>query len=86
MDVSIFRVAPKFVAQFGIHNETLINNAWNKRGIEDEPEIKKNDSMTISFARGGVNTSSNKIFINLKENYRLNKLSYLRSYRFSSNC
>jgi len=75
-DVAIFRVVPNFVAQFGIHNDTLINNAWQKRGIEDEPVIKKNDSMTISFARGGVNTRSNQIFINLKENYRLDELAY----------
>ncbi len=76
VDVAIFRVVPNFVAQFGIHNDTLINNAWQKRGIEDEPVIKKNDSMTISFARGGVNTRSNQIFINLKENYRLDELAY----------
>jgi len=75
-DVAIFRVVPNFVAQFGIHNDTLINNAWQKSGIEDEPVIKKNDSMTISFARGGVNTRSNQIFINLKENYRLDELAY----------
>ncbi|MGY8909416.1 MAG: peptidylprolyl isomerase, partial [Flavobacteriales bacterium] len=76
VDLAIFRVVPNFVAQFGIHNDTLINNAWQKRGIEDEPVIKKNDSMTISFARGGVNTRSNQIFINLKENYRLDELAY----------
>lgn len=76
VDVAIFRVVPNFVAQFGIHNDSLINNAWQKRGIEDEPVIKKNDSMTISFARGGVNTRSNQIFINLKENYRLDELAY----------
>tara|TARA_R110002124_G_scaffold255333_1_gene420991 strand:- start:191 stop:820 length:630 start_codon:yes stop_codon:yes gene_type:complete len=76
IDVAIFRVVPNFVAQFGIHNDSLINNAWQKRGIEDEPVIKKNDSMTISFARGGVNTRSNQIFINLKENYRLDELAY----------
>tara|TARA_R110002074_G_scaffold369286_1_gene543979 strand:- start:625 stop:1254 length:630 start_codon:yes stop_codon:yes gene_type:complete len=76
VDVAIFRVVPNFVAQFGIHNDTLINKAWQKRGIEDEPVIKKNDSMTISFARGGVNTRSNQIFINLKENYRLDELAY----------
>ena len=75
-DVAIYRVVPNFVAQFGIHNDTLINSAWQNRGIEDELVIKKNDSMTISFARGEVNTRSNQIFINLKENYRLDKLSY----------
>lgn len=75
-DVAIYRVVPNFVAQFGIHNDTLINNAWQSRGIEDEPVLQKNDKMTIAFARGGVNTRSNQIFINLKDNYRLDKLAY----------
>jgi peptidyl-prolyl cis-trans isomerase A (cyclophilin A) len=75
-DIAIYRVVPNFVAQFGIHNDTLINNAWQNRGIEDEPVLQKNDKMTIAFARGGVNTRSNQIFINLKDNYRLDKLAY----------
>lgn len=76
IDVPIFRVVPNFVAQFGIHNDTLINNAWSKRGINDEPVLKENAKMTVAFARGGVNTRSNQIFINLKDNYRLDTLSY----------
>lgn len=76
IDIAIFRVAPNFVAQFGIHNDTIINKAWQQRGIEDEPVLRKNDSMTIAFARGGVKTRSNQLFINLKENYRLDKLTY----------
>ncbi|WP_299669260.1 peptidylprolyl isomerase [uncultured Polaribacter sp.] len=74
-DVAIYRVVPNFVAQFGIHNDSLINKSWQK-GIEDEPVLVKNDSMTIAFARGGVKTRSNQIFINLKENKRLNTLTY----------
>lgn len=76
IDVPIFRVVPNFVAQFGIHNDTLINNAWSKRGVEDELVLKKNAKMTVAFARGGVNTRSNQIFINLKDNYRLDTLDY----------
>ncbi len=76
VDVAIFRVVPNFVAQFGLHNDTIINKSWQQRKIEDEPVIQKNDSMTISFARGGVNSRSNQIFINLKENHRLDKLAY----------
>ena len=75
-DVAIFRVVPKFVAQFGIHNDSLINAKWGKSGIDDEPVLKKNDSMTISFARGGVKSRSNQIFINLKANNRLDALDY----------
>ena len=75
-DVAIFRVVPNFVAQFGIHNDTLINNSWRKNGIDDEPVLAKNDVMSISFARGGVKTRSNQIFINLKDNHRLDELAY----------
>ena len=75
-DIAIYRVVPKFVAQFGIHNDTLINKSWQSNGIIDEPVVIKNDSMTVSFARGGVKTRSNQIFINLKNNYRLDKLAY----------
>ena len=75
-DMAIFRVVPNFVAQFGIHKDSIVNNAWNKFTLKDEPVVKKNDSMTISFARGGVNTRSNQIFINLKENHRLDTLKY----------
>ncbi len=74
-DVAIFRVVPKFVAQFGIHNDSLMNKNWGN-GVKDEPVLAKNKAMTISFARGGVNSRSNQIFINLKDNYRLDKLKY----------
>lgn len=76
VDISIFRVVPNFVAQFGIHNDTLINNTWRKNGIDDEPVLKKNAKMTIAFARGGVKSRSNQIFINLKDNFRLDTLAY----------
>lgn len=74
-DVAIFRVVPNFIAQFGIHNDSLINKSWGK-GIADEPVLAKNDSMSISFARGGVASRSNQIFINLKNNKRLDTLAY----------
>ncbi|TXD51005.1 MULTISPECIES: peptidylprolyl isomerase [unclassified Polaribacter] len=75
-DVAIYRVVPDFVAQFGIHNDTVINTSWKNNGIKDEPVLIKNDAMTLSFARGGVKTRSNQLFINLKENHRLDKLAY----------
>lgn len=76
VDVPIFRVVPNFVAQFGIHNDSIINNAWGKKGVVDEPVLEKNAKMTIAFARGGKETRSNQIFINLKDNFRLDKLDY----------
>ena len=70
-DVALFRVVPNFVAQFGIHNDTIINNRWRDSKIDDEPVLAKNEAMSISFARGGKRTRSHQLFINLKDNYRL---------------
>ena len=75
-DIAIFRVVPKFVAQFGIHNDSIINKSWRKFPLDDEPVILKNDSMNIAFARGGKKTRTNQIFINLKNNNRLDTLTY----------
>lgn len=75
-DISIFRVVPNFVAQFGIHNDSVVNKSWRNFPIDDEPVLQKNDSMTISFARAGKKTRTTQIFINLKNNNRLDKLDY----------
>jgi len=75
-DMPIFRVVPNFVAQFGIHKDSIVNKAWNTFTIDDEPVITKNDSMTIAFARGGKKTRTSQIFINLKDNHRLDTLTY----------
>lgn len=69
-DVPIFRVVPNFVAQFGINNDSIKNKGWRSVGVDDEPVVKSNDYMTISFARGGVRTRTTQIFINLKDNKR----------------
>jgi len=70
-DIAIFRVVPEFVAQFGIHNDSIINNHWKDNKIDDEPVLAKNEAMSISFARGGKRTRSHQLYINLKDNYRL---------------
>ncbi len=75
-DIAIFRVVPGFVAQFGIHNDSLINTSWRKFKINDEKVLESNDVMTISFARGGVKTRTTQLFINLKNNKRLDALAY----------
>lgn len=75
-DIAIFRVVPHFVAQFGIHNDKNLNTSWTSYKLEDESVAKSNDLMTISFARGGRKTRSTQVFINLKNNIRLDKLDY----------
>lgn len=75
-DIALFRVVPNFVVQFGIHNNAEINEAWNNYKIPDEPVKMSNTEGTISFARGGKETRDTQLFINLKNNERLDALSY----------
>ena len=75
-DIAIFRVVPNFVAQFGIHNNKVLNNQWQQYKIDDEPVVKNNNEMTLSFARGGKKSRTTQVFINLKDNKRLDKLDY----------
>lgn len=75
-DIALYRVLPDFVVQFGIHNDSILNNRWSAVKLKDEPVLKSNDSMTISFARGGKETRTTQIFINMKNNPRLDKLDY----------
>ena len=75
-DIAIFRVVPNFVAQFGIHNNKVLNNQWQHYKVDDEPVVKNNNEMTLSFARGGKKSRTTQVFINLKDNKRLDKLDY----------
>ncbi|RPE00040.1 peptidylprolyl isomerase [Aureibaculum marinum] len=75
-DIALFRVVPNFVVQFGIHNNAELNNAWSNYKIEDEPVKKSNAEGTIAFARGGKESRTTQLFINLKNNARLDSLFY----------
>ncbi len=75
-DIAVFRVVPDFVVQFGISNNRELNETWKAFPIPDEPVQMSNLKGTISFARGGPQTRSTQIFVNLKDNIRLDTLSY----------
>lgn len=71
-----FRVVPNFVVQWGINGDPEINKVWENFGIEDEPVKLSNYRGTIAFARGGPNTRSNQVYINYKDNLRLDTTNY----------
>lgn len=75
-DIAVFRVVPNFVAQFGIHNNKNLSKEWGTHKIDDEIVVKSNEEMTISFARAGKRTRTTQIFINLRDNSRLDKIDY----------
>ena len=76
-DIALYRVVPNFVAQFGIHNDSILNRSWSEYKVADEPTRMKNLKGTIAFARGGKQTRSTQLFINLRSNSpRLDSLFY----------
>jgi len=74
-DISFYRVVANFVAQFGTL-DTLLDNAWSANVMYDEPVLKGNDAGTIAFARAGMNSRGSQLFINLKNNQRLDTIFY----------
>lgn len=74
-DTYFFRVAKGFVAQWGISGKPLVNQAWRHRGIPDDPVLRSNQPGMISFARGGPNTRDVQLFVNYRNNARLDTLN-----------
>ena len=74
-DARFFRVVKDFVAQFGISGDPRINTAWSIRRLADEPVRHTNSRGTISYARGGPGTRSVQLYINLRDNPRLDTLA-----------
>jgi len=65
-----FRIIPDYIAQWGMHGDSGVNEAWTTRQFADEPVALPNTEGTVSFAKGAPNTRSTHLFINLKDNSR----------------
>lgn len=74
-DARFFRVVRGFVAQFGLSGDPRVTAAWRTRAIPDEPVRETNRRGRIAFARGGRNTRTTQLFINLRDNARLDTLN-----------
>jgi peptidyl-prolyl cis-trans isomerase A (cyclophilin A) len=70
-DARFFRVVKDFVAQFGLPADPARHKAWRARRIADEPVRHGNLRGTLSYARGGAGTRTTQLFVNLKDNARL---------------
>ena len=66
--VAFHRTIRNFVAQFGIHGDTLVSRAWRGKSILDDPVKVVNQKGTLSYARGGLNTRSVQLFFNTVDN------------------
>ena len=65
-----YRVVPNFVAQWG-NNDTAVFKLWEPYKIPDEQVIQSNKRGYMSYARSGKETRGSTLFINLKDNPRL---------------
>ena len=71
-----FRVIPGFVAQFGIHAEPGVNEAWRSFRIPDDPVVQPNRRGTLTFATAGRDTRTVELFLNLADNVHLDAYGF----------
>lgn len=70
-----YRAVPNFVVQFG-SSDTVMMSQWSKYKIPDEKVFYSNKKGTISFARAGKESRGTELFINLRDNSRLDTMMY----------
>ena len=64
-----FRVLNGFMAQFGLHADPAVQQAWRSANLKDEPVRQSNIRGFVSFTReSGPDSRYTMIFINYKDN------------------
>jgi peptidyl-prolyl cis-trans isomerase A (cyclophilin A) len=75
-NASFFRVVPNFVVQFGLSAYPPVSAAWEKANLTDDPVTQTNKLGYLTFATAGANTRTTQVFINLKDNARLDAMGF----------
>lgn len=75
-NASFFRVISDFVAQFGISAYPPVSAAWKDANIKDDAVTQSNKKGSLTFATAGPNTRTTQLFINLRDNTRLDSMGF----------
>ena len=75
-DVRFFRVIGGQLAQFGMHGNPAVQEAWRDAVVEDDPVKHGNTRGAVSFASRGPNTRTTQLFINLRDNSPYDRLGF----------
>ncbi|MGH9392634.1 MAG: peptidylprolyl isomerase, partial [Terriglobales bacterium] len=68
---AFYRVVRGFVAQWGLSPNPADSARWRRQPIPDDPVLHSNLEGTISFAANGPRSRTSEVFINLRDNHRL---------------
>lgn len=74
-DTYFFRVVKGYVAQWGISGNPEIDSAWAGKTIGDDPVQKSNQRGTIAFARGDRHSRNTQLYVNYRDNTKLDTLN-----------
>lgn len=76
-EIAFFRVIDGFMAQFGIHGDPEVNEAWKNATIPDDPVEKSNRRGFVTFAKTREpNSRSTQLFVNYKDNSQLDQQGF----------
>lgn len=71
-----FRVLPDFIVQFGVHGDAAVNEVWRDRNIPDDSVLQSNQPGYVTYAMGGPNSRTTQLFINKRDNRRLDGMGF----------
>ena len=61
------------MVQFGLSAYPPVSAAWSKAPIKDDAVKQSNKKGFVTYAMGGPNTRTTQVFINLRDNSRLDR-------------
>jgi len=71
-----FRVIDNFMVQFGLNGDPSVSAAWKNAKLEDDSVNESNKRGYVSYAMAGKNTRTTQLFINYKDNSRLDGMGF----------